>query len=83
MLKANHKITEMTANKVICESENGLVTYEADSVVCALGLKPRRGLLEELREKCINVEIIPVGDVNKARKIMQATHEGYHAARRI
>ena len=58
-------------------------TLEADAVVCALGLKPRKTLTEELRKALPGVEIIPVGDTNEPRKIIQAVHEGYHAARRI
>lgn len=82
-VKANHKIIEMTGSQVSCEYEGKHLTYQGDSVVCALGLKPSRGLVEELRVQCKGTDIILVGDVNKPRKIMQATHEGYHAARRI
>lgn len=82
-VKVNHKITEMTGEYVSCEIEGKHVTFKADSVVCALGLKSCRGILEELRASCKGVDIIPVGDVNKPRKIMQATHEGFHAARRV
>lgn len=82
-VKVNHKITEMTGKKITCECDGQSVVYEADSVVCALGLKACKNLVDELREECTDVEIIPVGDVNKPRKIMQATHEGFHAARRI
>ncbi len=82
-VKVNHKITEMTDQHIICDCQGETYTYEGDSVICALGLKPNRTLVDELREKCGKTEIIPVGDVNKPRKIMQATHEGFHAARRI
>ncbi|MBU9747185.1 FAD-dependent oxidoreductase [Lachnospiraceae bacterium ASD3451] len=82
-LKMNHRIVEMSGTKVVCRTDSKEVSYEADSVVCALGLKSRKSLLEDLRAKCKGVEIIPVGDVNKPRKIMQAVHEGFHAARRI
>lgn len=77
-------IEEMTGNKIVVSKQDGSKeTIEADSVVCALGLKPRRALLEQLRKELPNVHIIPVGDVNKARKIMQATHEGWHAGRTV
>ena len=82
-LKMNHRIVEMTGAKVVCQTGGKEVSYAADSVICALGLKSRKALVEELRTKCKGVEIIPVGDVNKPRKIMQAVHEGFHAARRI
>ncbi|MDD3167837.1 MAG: FAD-dependent oxidoreductase [Eubacteriales bacterium] len=82
-VKGNHKITEMTGESVSCDFEGNHAVFKADSVVCALGLKSCRSILEELRAGCKGVEIIPVGDVNKPRKIMQATHEGFHAARRV
>jgi len=82
-VKVNHKIVEMTGKKVVCDFEGKEVAFEGDAVVCALGLKPDRKLWNELREKLEGVEIIPVGDINSPRKIMQATHEGFHAGRRI
>ncbi|NLP43134.1 MAG: FAD-dependent oxidoreductase [Peptococcaceae bacterium] len=82
-VKTNHKIIAMTGNKVQCETENGKQEYQGDAVICALGQKANRTLLEQLRAECKDIEIIPVGDVNSPRKIMQATHEGFHAARRI
>ena len=82
-VKVNHKITEMTANGITCDCGGETVSYSGDSVICALGLKPCRKLLDDLRANCPGTEIIPAGDVNKPRKIMQATHEGFHAARRI
>lgn len=82
-VKTNHKINELTGKSVSCEFEGQSVKYEADSVICALGLRSSNAIVEELRVNCKGVDIIPVGDVNKPRKIMQATHEGFHAARRI
>lgn len=82
-VKVNHKITEMTGDHVSCNCQDQDVSFRADSVICALGLKLNRSILDELRKACKGMDIIPVGDLNKARKIMQATHEGFHAARRI
>jgi 2,4-dienoyl-CoA reductase-like NADH-dependent reductase (Old Yellow Enzyme family)/thioredoxin reductase len=79
----NHRITKMTGKKIVCEVNGKETTFHSDAVVCALGLKPVRSLLENLREILEDAEIIPVGDVNAPRKIMQAIHEGFHAARRI
>ena len=81
----NRVIKEMTGARIVVQNKAGEAEqYDSDSVdsvVCALGLKPRRELLEKLREELPDVHIIPVGDVNKARKIIQATHEGFHAGR--
>lgn len=81
--KGNFEITVLS-NKSVSGKINGEEqTLEADAVVCALGLKPRKTLTEELRQELPGAEIIPVGDTNEPRKIIQAVHEGYHAARRI
>lgn len=56
------------------------VTYEADAVICALGMKSVNSLAYELMEKGYPVEII--GDAYAARKILNAVHEGFHAGRR-
>ena len=82
--KVNHRITELNAKSVKCLDENGNeVEFEGDAVICALGLKSRRTLLEDLRKVGNGLRVIPVGDANGPRKVMQATHEGYHAARII
>lgn len=60
--------------------DGGLVTYKGDAVVCALGMRAVNGLANQLDEAGYPVEI--VGDAYKARKILDAVHEGYHAGRR-
>jgi 2,4-dienoyl-CoA reductase (NADPH2) len=83
-IKTDHEIVEMTGQHVRCKHDGNITEFIADAVVCALGLKSRKQLTEELRDKLKNtVDIIPVGDTNSPRKIMQAVHEGFHAARRI
>jgi 2,4-dienoyl-CoA reductase-like NADH-dependent reductase (Old Yellow Enzyme family)/thioredoxin reductase len=82
-VKTNHKINKMTSSLVECSHDGEEVSYQADAVICALGLKPRKELTEQLRETCQGVDIVPVGDTNEARKIMQAVHEGFHAAKRL
>ena len=83
-IKTDHEIVEMTGKHVRCKHDGNITEFIADAVVCALGLKSRKQLTEELRDKLKNtVDIIPVGDTNSPRKIMQAVHEGFHAARRI
>lgn len=81
--KLNHQIIEMNETNVKCTFDETEFTYNSDAVICALGLKSVRNLTDELREKCSSMEIITVGDTNKPKKIMQAVHEGFHAARRI
>lgn len=81
--KTGHKITQMSDQQVTCEVDGQTISYHGDAVVCALGLKPVRGLWKKLQDQFPEKEIIPIGDVNAPRKVLQATHEGFHAARRI
>ncbi len=81
--KGNFEITKLTGKSVTGKKDGEEITLEADAVVCALGLKPRKALTEELRESLPGIDIIPVGDTNEPRKIIQAVHEGHHAARRL
>jgi hypothetical protein len=57
--------------------------YIADAIVCTHGLISRKGLTEALCENREGIDLIPVGDTNAPRKIIQAAHEGFHAARRF
>jgi 2,4-dienoyl-CoA reductase-like NADH-dependent reductase (Old Yellow Enzyme family)/thioredoxin reductase len=83
-VKLEHKITRMTGRSVECKHDGQTVTFDAGAVVCALGMKPRQRLTGELRSRLGNsAEIIPVGDTNSPREIVDAVHEGFHAARRI
>ncbi|MBG0764223.1 MAG: FAD-dependent oxidoreductase [Tissierellales bacterium] len=82
-VKCNQKIEKMTEDSVKCLCDEKESEFKADAVVCALGLKSDRSLLDDLRKELKNIDIIPIGDVNEPRKIIQAVHEGYHAARRI
>ncbi|MDI9496977.1 MAG: FAD-dependent oxidoreductase [Bacillota bacterium] len=81
---AHHAITKMEKNDVTCrnlETEES-VELTGDSVICCLGMRPDRALLEALIEDG-SLPVTPVGDVNSARKLMQATQEGHAAARLI
>lgn len=82
--KLGHTIVKMTGKNVGCVKDGEKVEFTGDAVVCALGLKSRRELSEELEERFGNsLDIITVGDAVSPRKILQAVHEGFHAARRI
>lgn len=60
--------------------DGGQVTFKGDAVICALGMRAVNGLANKLIEKGYPVEVI--GDAYKARKILDAVHEGFHAGRR-
>ena len=54
---------------------------EADWVVLAVGVKPRKELIEAVED--IVDEVYTAGDCEKPRKIMEATYEGSLWARRV
>ena len=60
--------------------DGATVVFQGDAVICALGMRAVNELALDLLAKGYPVEI--VGDAQKARKILDAVHEGYHAGRR-
>ena len=56
------------------------VTFTGDAVICALGMRSVNDMAYKLKEQGYSVEII--GDAYRARKILDAVHEGFHAGRR-
>lgn len=79
----NCEITGITKQGVIGERNGERVEIAGGAVVNALGMSGRCQMLDELRKSLHGINIIPVGDVNQPRKVLQAVHEGYHAGRRI
>lgn len=80
-LYVNTKVTEITDKGVMVENEDGSFLVEADSVVCALGFRPKTVQVDELCE--LVDEYYVIGDCNKVAMIYQAMDAGYHAARRV
>ncbi len=75
----NLKIEEITDNGVIAGNQDGArQTIKADTVVLALGLKPRTKLLETLKGKVS--ELHAIGDCAEVRKIGDAVREGFFVA---
>ena len=64
---------------VIAVTPDGKETlFPADTVICALGLRPRSALVDELR-KTKHV-FIPIGDCTKTQQVTQAVRAGYDVA---
>jgi len=63
------------------DGTRGPVKVRADTVVCALGLRPSEGLAEALRDRVPEVYVI--GDCVEPRKLLNAVWEGYRLARLI
>lgn len=83
-IECNKSIKTIEAGKIVTtDAEGNEVVYTGDAVVCALGLKPNRGLAEKLFELDPTLKVVSIGDTNSSRKIMNATEEAYHAARTL
>ena len=54
----------------------------ADNVIIATGFTPNRDLIESL-ESHTGLEVYEVGDCVEPRRIFEAIHEGFYAARLI
>lgn len=73
------RCVEVGEKGVTCEDANGQrVQIAADTVICALGQKPRADVAASLRNSAPFVRVI--GDAGRVSTITNAVYEGYHAA---
>lgn len=77
----NTKVTEITDKGVMVENADGSFLVEADSVVCALGFRPKTAEVDALCD-CVD-EYYVIGDCNRVAMIYQAMDAGYHAAKLV
>lgn len=69
----------VTAEGLLCRSADGSEELiPAGTVVCAVGQRPLHGVVDALRDACLEVRAI--GDCVKAGNLRQAVYQGYHAA---
>ncbi|MCH3955689.1 MAG: FAD-dependent oxidoreductase [Eubacterium sp.] len=69
----------ITDDKVIGETKDGeQVEIHADSILCALGLKPNTDIVEELRG--LAPQFASIGNCVRPNTITYAVYQGYHAA---
>lgn len=74
----NHRGVAITENGVICETPTGEeVLIEGKTVICALGQKPRRDVVEQLADAAPIV--MTIGDCAKVSNITTAVYQGHHA----
>ena len=74
-----YKGLEVREDGVLCEDKDGKqVLVEGGSVICALGQRSRRNVVDALRDSAPYVVVI--GDAGKVSTITNAVYEGYHAA---
>lgn len=68
----------VTENGLVCLHEGKEVLIPCDTVICAVGQRPCRETVEELRYAAPFVR--EVGDCVRSANVMFATYNGYHAA---
>jgi NADPH-dependent 2,4-dienoyl-CoA reductase/sulfur reductase-like enzyme len=74
-----YKGIQVTKDGVLClDADNGEHLVEGKTVICALGQRPRRDVVEELLDTAPYVATI--GDCVKASTITTAIYQGHHAA---
>ena len=74
-----YKGLEVREDGVLCEDKDGKqVLVEGGSVICALGQRSRRNVVDALRDSAPYVAVI--GDAGKVSTITNAVYEGYHTA---
>jgi 2,4-dienoyl-CoA reductase-like NADH-dependent reductase (Old Yellow Enzyme family)/thioredoxin reductase len=69
-------ITEKGINVTVQGDKS--VDYEADTVILAMGLRPRKEKVTELRRLIPETEVFVVGDCVKPRSIFSANHEAFN-----
>ena len=75
-----HKLVSINQGSVMLEKteDNSSVEVAADSVVLAIGVRPRSDVVNAFRKEFSNVAV--VGDARKGGRIATAIREGYEAA---
>jgi 2,4-dienoyl-CoA reductase (NADPH2) len=79
----NYKVEGLTGKgvKVVQRDSGEERTLEAETVVLALGAKPERGLLDDLKKEEITFHSI--GDCRQPNNIRQAIYEGALIGRQL
>ena len=79
VLATSTKCKEITPEGVIAVTPDGTEQlFAADTVICALGLRSKSALVDELRKTKHN--FIPIGDCVRTQQVTQAVRAGYDAA---
>ena len=79
VLQVSTKCKEITSEGVVAVTPDGEEKlFKGDTVICALGLRPKTALVDELR-KTKHV-FIPIGDCTRTQQVTQAVRAGYDTA---
>lgn len=77
----NTKLEEVTDKGIkTINSKFQWKEYEADTVVLALGMRPRKDKVEELRHIIPETEVYVIGDCNYIGNVYSAVHAGFDTA---
>jgi len=78
------KVEQITESRVRANKKCTTIFFDADTVVLAMGMKPRAELAGKLKQKFGGkIDIKSVGDCVEAGKIAQATEGGFLAAQEL
>jgi thioredoxin reductase len=82
-LLSGYKVEGLSDNGVkVIERDSGEErTLEAETIVLALGAKPERSLIEDMKKE--EVKFYPIGDCRQPNNIRQAIYEGALIGRQI
>ena len=69
---------EVNQDGILCETKDRQVLIPGETVICALGQRPRSDVVEALADCAPFVRVI--GDAGKVSSITNAVYQGYHAA---
>lgn len=76
--KTNMRGTGITEQGLVCSDEKGSkIIFKADTIICAAGQKPLRGVVEKLRDCAC--EVTEIGDCVKPGNVTGAVFRGYWA----
>ena len=74
----NTRLDEVLDDKVICSSSDGSkLEIEADTVLYAIGMRPRHEVVDELRHCAPEASVYIVGDALKVARITEATNPAF------
>lgn len=86
-----HNVKLMTGNKIVAVTDAGAVienvetgeqqTIEADNVIFAIGLKPKKSMAADLLGA--NIEVHEIGDARVVANVLTATSDAYEVARKL
>jgi 2,4-dienoyl-CoA reductase-like NADH-dependent reductase (Old Yellow Enzyme family)/thioredoxin reductase len=81
MLLLATRVLEVTGRGAVVQAGGESREIDADAVVWAVGSSPEAGLAESAREA--GIAVVTAGDAAGPRRLLDAVHEGYKAAREL